>query len=99
QLGVDVGLADDLEGQRLALGLAVAVRREHELCRRGRVDTGVHQGQRLLDGPLSAWIRRPIEQVPVEGHRARAARVEPRPRYGAEPHERLRELEVRQPTL
>ena len=78
------------------LGHPVAVRRDHGERRRRRVHAGVHDGEHLLDRALAARVGRPVQQLAVERHRRRAAGVERRAGDGAEPDERLGELEVRQ---
>ncbi len=83
----------ELVGERLALGDVVAVRRDDRSARQRRVDPRVHHQQRLRDRPLRA--RRGVEQLPVEGHRRRAAAVEGGAGDHAEPYQRERELEVR----
>ena len=92
----DVRLPDELVRERLLLVLAVTVGREHGLRRRRCVDTHVLEREHLLDQALSAAVRGSVEELPVEGHRARAAGVERGRGHAAEPHERLRELPVRQ---
>ena len=85
----------ELVGERLALGDIVAVRRDDRSGRQRRVDPRVHHQQRLRDRPLRT--RRGVEQLPVEGHRRRAAAVEGGAGDHAEPYQRERELEVRHP--
>ena len=86
--------AHELVAQALPVGDAVAVGRD-DGDRRLHEDARVLEQERRRDRPLR--LGGPVEQRPVEGHRRRAAAVERHAGDGAEPHERLGQLEVRHP--
>ena len=89
--------ADDLVRElALLLGEAVAVRRDDGVRSR-RVDAVVHELESIRGRSLAARIGRAVQQRAVERERRGAAAVERGAGDGAEPDERLRELEVRHP--
>ena len=87
----------DLVAHLLRLVDAVPVRREHVGRRSRRLDSVVEDEEAVGDSALAGGIGRTVEQLPVEGHRRRGARVERARGDGAEPHYLLGELEVRHP--
>ena len=80
----------------LPLGEAVAVRRDNGVGRR-RVDPVVHELESVRGRSLAARVGRAVQQCAVERQRRGAAAVERGAGDGAEPDERLCQLEVRHP--
>ena len=85
----------DLEAERLRFCDAVPVRRENRLRRLGSDDPVVEEREGVSDCARASGIGRPVQQVSVEGHRARASGVQRGSRYRSQADEHLRELEVR----
>ncbi len=68
--------AHDLRVQLLQVENAVAVRRIERKPRPARVDPEVEDHEGVADGALSTPVRRVVQDLAVEGHGRRSARVE-----------------------